>query len=282
MLLIADSGSTKTQWLTTDKKLYETEGLNPHFHTVESVQAAVEKNQELCALAPEVSKIYFYGAGCSSRERNNIVLYGLKSIFPAADIYVDHDLKAAAYATYQGVPGIACILGTGSNSCFFDGAELIEVVPSLGYALGDEGSGSWYGKQLLRLYLYHKLPPATQAIFDTQFPAQKEDIFRRIYREPFPNTYLASFAPILTLSPDKAFIHELVKGGFTEFFKYHVACYDNYTRYKVHFVGSMAFHFRHVLEEVAKEFGIEMGIVDKQPVYNLLAWHVKGENAVKA
>jgi N-acetylglucosamine kinase-like BadF-type ATPase len=282
MLLIADSGSTKTQWLTADKKLFETEGLNPHFHTAESVKAALEKNRELCDQSSKISTIYFYGAGCSSEERNNIVLQGLQTIFPSAQIHIDHDLKAAAYATYNGTPGIACILGTGSNSCFFDGTHISEVVPSLGYALGDEGSGSWYGKHLVRLYLYHKLPPATQAVFETHFPVQKEEIFRRIYKEPFPNTYLASFAPILTLSPDKEFIHELVKDGFREFFKYHVACYEGYPKYKIHFVGSMAYHFRPILDEVAAEFDTAIGTVDKQPVYNLLAWHLKGENAVNA
>ncbi len=276
MILIAESGSTKTNWLAEDQKLFETIGFNPMFHTTDFVYGELQKNEDLVKARHQFTKIFFYGASCSSDERNAIIGKALQLFFDKAEVIaVDHDLKAAAVATFTGVPGIACILGTGSNSCLYDGRELTEVVPALGYVLGDEGGGAWFGKKLLALFLYHQLPPATEALLRNRYQLNKEKIFDLVYRQPNANRALATYTQALTDSPDKAFISELVKEGFREFFKYHVQCYKNYRQYPVHFVGSIAFVFKQELAEVAAEFGSELGIVDRHPVYRLLEWHLK-------
>lgn len=274
MLLVADSGSTKTQWLTENEALFETIGFNPQFHTKESVLVAMAKVTELKAIASSITTVFFYGAGCSSPERNAIIESALRDFFPAAAICVDHDLKAAAYATYSGETCISCIIGTGSNSCLFDGNMITEKVPALGYILGDEGSGSWFGKELVKAHLYHLLPKATNALLLRQCPNGKEEIFDKVYRQPHANVYLAGFAKILSESPDTGYVSDLVKRGFGAFFQFHVACYENYQQYPVHFVGSLAFHFRNELNEVAAEFGCAVHQVSKEPVRELLTWHL--------
>jgi N-acetylglucosamine kinase-like BadF-type ATPase len=161
MILIADSGSTKSDWVLisgSEKKAFNTIGLNPFFHNEESVYEAIKSNDDLFLIRDEINLIYFYGAGYSSDKLNAIIERGLKRVFKNAEIHVDHDLNACAYATYDGEPSISCILGTGSNSCYYDGKNVIEVVPALGYILGDEGSGTYFGKQLLSNYLYKRLP----------------------------------------------------------------------------------------------------------------------------
>jgi glucosamine kinase len=275
MLLVADSGSTKTNWLTDKGALFETRGFNPMFDRSDDIFAELVANEAMSAVTPNINTIYYYGAGCSSDERIKIVTDALHRYFPLAQIHVGHDLKAAAYATFDGRPSIACILGTGSNSCQFDGKEIHEVVPALGYILGDEGGGAYFGKKLLTLFLYHQLPSRTYALMADEYKLTKEDIFKRVYNSPRPNVYCAQFAKVLTQSPDREFMELLVEDGFAEFFKYHVSCYENFRQYPVHFVGSLAYHFRNVLQKVADMHQCELGAVDRQPVYNLLKWHEK-------
>jgi hypothetical protein len=275
MILCADSGSTKTQWLTQGNELIETIGFNPQFFSESEIVHELEKHEGLIRWKPHVTKVFFYGAGCSSLDRNRLISRALSLFFPSAQVLVDHDLKAAAYATYDGRPCISCIIGTGSNSCFFDGNEITEVIPALGYVLGDEGSGSWLGKELLRQFLYHRLPEKTERLLKEKYGADKETIFERVYRQPHPNVYLASFAKVLSETEDKAFASELVVRGFTEFFKYHICCYPNYCTVPVHFVGSLAFIFRSELQQVAETHGVSIGKIDKSPVYKLMEFHLK-------
>lgn len=275
MILIAESGSTKTNWLAEDKQLYETMGFNPMFHNTDFIYTELLLNDGLYAIRRNFTKVFFYGAGCSSADRCETVKAALKQFFDKAEVIeVDHDLKAAAYATYTGQPGITCILGTGSNSCLFDGKDIYEEVPALGHALGDEGSGCYLGKKLLALFLYHRLPEATNAIMRDKYALTKEKIFDFVYKQPNANRTIASYTKVLSETPDKGFVNELVKDAFREFFKYHVTCYKNYTQYPVHFVGSISAVFETELREVAKEFGSEVGIVDRNPVYRLLEYHV--------
>ncbi|MFN8287783.1 MAG: hypothetical protein U0V74_13585 [Chitinophagales bacterium] len=277
MIIIAESGSTKTNWLAEDGKLYETIGLNPLFHTSESIYNEIVKNKELYALKDKFSHVFFYGASCSSDERNKVVHDALLRLFDKASIIeVDHDMNAAAIATYTGKPGIACILGTGSNACFYDGKELRqEGSPGLGYVLGDEGSGAHFGKKLLSLFLYNELPAATMKIMAEQYKLEKEVIIENVYKKPHANIYLASFAKVMSETPDREFMSGLAKEGFTEFFQHHVRCYQNYQQYPVHFVGSIAYFFKEELKAVAEKFGCELGIVDRNPVYRLLEYHLK-------
>lgn len=276
MIIIAESGSTKTNWLTEEQQLLETMGFNPMFHSTETILAELQRHTGLSALRERVTAVFFYGASCSSADRNLVVENAVRSFFPSATtINVDHDLKAAAIATYTGETSIACILGTGSNSCLFDGKEIYEEVPALGYLLGDEGSGAYFGKKLLAAFCYHELPEATMTMLKDQYGLEKEKIFEAVYKKPNANVYLASFAKVLGDSPDRAYMSKLAAEGFTEFFQHHVCCYKNYQQYPVHFVGSIAHFFKAELEQVAANFGCRLGIVDRNPVYRLLGHHVK-------
>jgi len=220
--------------------------------------------------------VFFYGTSCSSDERRATVYNALKKYFIKAEVIsVDHDLKAAAVATYNGRLGIACILGTGSNSCMFDGKDVHEVAPSLGYILGDEGSGAYFGKKIVAAYLYHELPPATNSLVAEKYKLDKEEVLSNVYTKPNANTYLAQFAKVMNESTDREFMDKLAEEGFTEFFNHHVKCYKNFQQHPVHFVGSIAFHFKHVLQLVANKTGCELGTVERNPVYGLLAWHLK-------
>lgn len=277
MIIIAESGSTKTNWLTDHKELHETIGFNPLFFSSDDIYNEMMKHEGLKGLRDKVEKVYFYGASCSSDDRKATVRKALEKFFSkAAAISVDHDMNAAAYATCGGKPGIACILGTGSNSCVFDGMKVLEDGPTLGlgYILGDEGSGAWFGKKLLARFLYKELPEATAKILRDVYGLEKNKIYDAVYKKPHANVYLASFAQVLTDSPDKEYMQQLAEEGFTEFFVHNICCYPNYKQYPVHFVGSIAFYFKPVLQKVAEKFGCELGVVDKNPVYRLLEYHL--------
>ena len=279
MIIIAESGSTKTNWLTETKELHETIGFNPLFFSSEDIYNELMKHNGLRALKDSVEEIFFYGASCSSDDRKKIIRDALQKYFANAEnIKVDHDMMAAALATYDGRTCIACILGTGSNSRLFDGKKLSGDVPALGYILGDEGSGAYFGKKLLTSFLYHQLPAATTKILKEEYHLDKERILEAVYKKPHVNVYLATFAKVMTDSPDKEFMEKFAQEGFSDFFNFHVCCYPNYPKYPVHFVGSIAYHFKSSLQQVANKFGCELGTVDRNPVYRLLEWHLKNRN----
>ena len=180
---------------------FHTMGFNPYFHSADLVEEKMRESVEATSMAKEISKVYFYGAGSSSEPLCAVIKEGLERIFVHADVHVGHDLDGAAYSTYSGEPAITCIIGTGSNSCFFDGEVTSEKVPALAYILGDEASGSWFGKRLLALHLYHKLDPVVQADFNATFGFSKDDIVNRVYQEPNANVFLASFMTFLGRTP---------------------------------------------------------------------------------
>jgi N-acetylglucosamine kinase-like BadF-type ATPase len=275
MNLVADAGSTKTQWLSSNNTLAETMGFNPLFHDTSTILSALKNNQDLVRISNEIRQVFFYGAACSNDERKKIVHNALFSFFTKAAIYVGHDLEGAAYATYMGEPTIACIIGTGSNSCLYDGKEIYEEVPSLGYILGDEGSGGQLGKFLITDFLYKKTPPYTTALLTEKYGLTKEIVFENIYKKPNANVYIASFAKVFTESEDKAYINSLVHKSITDFVENHVKCYTNYSIYPVSFVGSIAFHFADIIETVLHENRCKKGIIIKNPVERLLEIHTK-------
>lgn len=281
MILVADSGSTKTNWLVSNAPVMETIGFNPFFHTSEAIYEQLTLNADLEKVRTQVKKVYFYGAGCSSPERNGIVQKSLKKFFTGAEIYVDHDLKAAALATYDGRKSIACIIGTGSNACLYDGTDIDNTVSrGMGYILGDEASGSYFGRRLLTAFLYKELPKGTYELMLSQYALTKENILWAVYNEPHANVYMARFAKVLTMSPDRDYIETLVYNGFRDFFQHNVTCFEGYQSYPVHFVGSIAFHFKDLLGRVAAEYGCELGNVDRQPIFKLLEWHERAKAAV--
>ena len=279
MYFIIESGSTKSDWVLVDNKnnqsFFSTMGFNPYFHSADIIEAELKKNTDIMHLAPSIKSIYFYGAGCSSPELNQIVEDGLRRIFPESSIMVEHDLLACAYATYNGKPGISCIIGTGSNSCYFDGHNLLEEVPALGYVLGDEGSGSYFGKQLLSSFLYHHLPTNIEADFVATYQLDKDTIVDRVYREPNANVFIASFMPFIAKHKENAFFSEMVYKGLKHFMQVHVCCYDNYQETEVHFVGSLSKIFEKELDKAAAELGIHIASIVQKPVLGLVDYHLK-------
>ncbi len=250
-----------------------TMGFNPYFHTAAFIRKEVARVPEIQRFGKEVSKVFFYGAGCSSPSLNAIVAEGLQEAFPNAEILVDHDLKSCAYATYNGEPNISCILGTGSNSVYFDGKEISEEVPALAYILGDEGSGSYLGKKLLAAYLYKQLPPSIQEDFEQTYTLRRDEIMEHVYARPHANVYLAGFAPFFSKHIKHPYMWEIVFTGFRTFLEIHALCYPNARAVELNFVGSIAYHFKDVLEDAAEHLDLKMGIVVQKPLDGLIAYH---------
>jgi hypothetical protein len=279
MLLVADSGSTKCDWVFTDgsekRSTYHTMGFNPFFHPTDLIESEIRKNTELSALASQVQHVFFYGAGASHPSRNAVIEEALKRVFTHAEITVDHDLTGAVYATCGDEPGIACIMGTGSNSCYFDGQDIYEEVPALGYVLGDEAGGTFYGKELLRMFLYHELPEKIHQGLIDRYQLTKESIFEAVYNKPNPNVYLASFMRFLSDNRDSKWVRDFIYNGFSKFINIHIWKYENHKDVPVHFVGSVAFHFQDLLREACKIHRLNIGIITSEPVVNLVEYHLK-------
>lgn len=283
MILVADSGSTKCDWIAIDQdgRHHKTNsmGFNPFFHSTELVQQKLGENELFASIKDKVNEVYFYGAGCSSPTRNEIIAKGLRAFFSnATTVLVDHDLTGAALATAQGEPVISCILGTGSNSCFFDGQTVHEEVPALGYILGDEGSGSYFGKIMLSEWLYHRMPEDLAKEFGEEYNLSKEGIFDAVHHKNNPNVYLASFMPFAGKHKDHPYFKEMILAGLTKFVDIHVCCFDNYKDVTVNFVGSVAFYFKDVLEEVARNHSFTVGKIEKRPVEPLAEYHTTKTN----
>ena len=278
MILIAESGSTKTDWVLVNDEnqitMYKTMGFNPFFHSSEFIANEIQNNKDFYEASKNAERLYFYGAGCSSDEMNNIVKAGLSKIYSNSDVTVDHDLLACALSTYKGEPAISCILGTGSNSCYFDGQNLREEVPAIAYVLGDEGSGSFYGKKLLRDYLYNQLPDSIQKDFESQFGNAKTEIFENVYMKPHANVYLASFMKFINRHYHHKYVIDMIKHGMNEFIKIHVCCYPEYKSVKTHFIGSISKIFEKELKVAADNHGVILGDIIQKPVDNLVNYHL--------
>ena len=279
--IVADSGSTKTDWVIMDSEgqiadRIKSVGFNPYFQTSEYIfneilQAFSESKIE----NDDIAEVHYYGAGCSSPEKSATVKDALKLHFKNAVINVDHDLIAAARATLGDNDGIACIIGTGANSCVWKNGTLIDNIPSHGYIFGDEGSGSYLGIELLKLYLNDQLPEDMNKAFEKQFKLSKDQILNATYREKSPNVFLAHFASFYENFLDRQLLSDIIYFGFDQFFKIRVMPYENYGDYQLGFVGSIAFYYREILEKVAAKYGMNILKVTKCPIDNLVIHHLK-------
>ena len=279
MILIADSGSTKTDWRMMDatgvhEQVY-TAGINPQYIDAAQIYSIFEAE-----LLPNLQEknptiIYYYGAGCSSPDRNLRVEEALRKAFPDSQIYVDHDLLAAARALCGHKPGVACILGTGSNSCLYDGKNIVDNVPSLGFLMGDEGSGAYLGKMLIRAYLYRELPEELATSLKNRYNLTKDGILDAVYYSDMPSTYLATFAKFMSDKRKDPVIHAMIYQNFDEFFERQVCKYKGYTEVPVNFVGSIAYHFSDTLHQVAKKYGAHIGTIITSPSEGLIAYHLE-------
>lgn len=280
MILVADSGSTKTDWIAglpgSEPQQFSTPGFNPFFQDYDFITKSLHANAALKAIRGHVKAIFFFGSGCSSPERKEQIRVPLSDFFTAADVIVDHDMLGCALSVCEGRAGIACILGTGSNTCLFNGTGLEPVRHGLGYVLGDEGSGSYFGKKLLSAYVYQNLPADLQKAFTARHPVTKEEILFHVYKQPAPNVYLASFAPFLSENIGHPWIKTLIKNAFREFFETNVLSYQESSTLPVHFTGSIAYCFRDFLAETAGTFSLKLGNVIQKPVNGLAAYFLNG------
>ena len=278
MILIADSGSTKTNWCLVDENSdppfpeCQTSGINPFYQDRKTIFQLLEK--EFTLKVKKTTRILFYGAGCSGDARN-IVYEPLKAFFRPDFLAVESDLMAAARSLCQHGEGIACILGTGSNSCHFDGQQIKFHVPSLGYILGDEGSGSDIGRRLISDMLKMQLPDFISARFFSLFDISSEQILENVYKNPFPNRYLAQYATFVADNISEPSMHKLVKSGFTKFFSRNIKQYPRAYDLPIHFTGSIGFYFQEILKETARENGFQIGMITRNPMQGLIQYHRK-------
>lgn len=286
MILIADSGSTKTDWRVIDAdQEYEqvnTSGINPQYLDTEKIYSIFETELLPQLKEKNISEIHYYGAGCSSPERNKRVEDALSRAFPNIPNYVDHDLLAAARALCGHKPGIACILGTGSNSCLYDGKNIIDNVTSLGFLMGDEGSGAYLGKLLIKAYMYRELPEELATSLKNRYNLTKDGILDAVYGSDIPSQYLATFAKFMFEKRKNPVIKEMIYENFEEFFERHVSKYEGFGELPVNFVGSIAFHFSDTLKLVAKKYGCHIGVIISSPSEGLISYHqelLKMQNA---
>ncbi|ARV06346.1 N-acetylglucosamine kinase [Polaribacter sp. SA4-10] len=283
MILIADGGSTKADWIAIDGDKNEvfrerTLGLNPAVVPQEELYNRIINMFQLINIKDEVEEIHFYGAGCGTPKPTEILKNILESIFVNAKVVVSEDLLAAVYAASESKPALVCILGTGSNSCYFDGENIETLVPSLGYILMDEASGNYFGKKLLIDYFYNQMPKRIAEKFEEEFNLDADYIKRNIYRESNPNMYLASFAKFMFDFKDDKYIKKIIKKGFQVFFKYRVLPYNKTNETPIYFIGSIAHYFRDILEKVAKKNNLQITGVIQRPIDNLLTYHKKNIN----
>lgn len=280
MLVICESGSTKADWvlIENENKTYtETIGINPLFHDLDKIKSILDANQLLIEKAAKVSKIFFYGTSCSSAERIGRVTTSLKAFFTNAKIVeVRHDLDGAAYSVAKNnETSIVNIIGTGSNSCLFDGTNIIDQIGGNGFILSDEASGAYFGKRICGDYLIKIMPVEMRNYMEQEMNITRDEIMNKVYREPNANVYLASYSKLLSQFSENEYVIQLIHSGFDEFFKKHVCRFKNYEQYPVHFIGSIAHYFKPILAQVCKENQAILGNIIQKPIEGLIEYHQK-------
>lgn len=277
MILIADGGSTKADWVLLDKLGKEvlktrTEGLNPAVFDADLMRDRIQKNVELVTYKDKITNVYFYGAGCGTEKPTLLLKSIFESFFSNAIVEVKEDTFAAAYAVTS-KPGIVCILGTGSNSCYFDGKNIDVRIPSLGFILMDEASGNYFGKRLIRDYYYHRMPLKLANKFEKNFDVKADVIKRNIYKESNPNTYLAHFAEFIFKNDRNKYFDKVLEKGINVFFKTKILTYKEAQDVPIHFVGSIAYFSRNIIEKVANKHNVKLGKIVRRPIDGLIAYH---------
>lgn len=280
MVAIVDSGSTKSDWVILDefKNVFlktETIGFNPNFISKELIVPEIEKNNSLTSLKNSITKIFFYGSGCGVKKNCETIKEEVGKVFFNASINVREDLLAAAYAAYRGKPAIVCILGTGSNSCFFDGENLKIKLPSLGFLMGDEGSGSAIGKQLVRRYFMQKLPQDLHLEFQETYNLTIDEALKNMYHTTRPNAFLADFNKFVVERKEHPYFKEMVFEEMKSFFEYQVLPYEESKESEINFIGSIAYYYENILRSVASEFNLNVGHVVQKPIESLVNYHIK-------
>ncbi len=274
--LIADSGSTKAEWCLLDgkkKRTFVTEGLSPYFLSGEQIQKILEEKLKAKMKNIEPDEIFFYGTGCSNPDNVKLVKKAIKKVFTQSAVAVDHDLMGAAKALCGNEKGIACILGTGSNSCYYNGKKIIKNSPGLGYVLGDEGSGAYLGKKVIQYFLYNTFDADLMDRFVAKFQVSSYDILDAVYKKPLPNRYLASYAIFLAENRGHYMVENIIEDGFNDFFFNHVYKYRESWTLPVNFIGSVAYGFKDVLKDMCNTYELQLGKVLQKPMDGLVKFH---------
>lgn len=278
MILLADGGSTKCDWILLNaqgEQVFKTrtKGLNPAVFPELVLEQRIEENAELRDVKDKVERVHFFGAGCGTETPRKLLEDIFTNFFTnVKEVIVKEDIVAAVYAATT-EPGIVCILGTGSNSCFYDGNEITQVVHSLGYILMDEASGNYFGKRLIRDYYYKRMPPELATIFEEKYDLQSDEIKKNLYRRENPNTYLANFAEFIFTNERNGYFYKLVHEGITDFMHSRVLSYKQAQNVPVHFIGSIAYFSEDIIRAVAQPYGIEIGNIVRRPIDGLIEYY---------
>lgn len=279
MILIADSGSTKTDWrLISENGItqIESEGLNPVYKSKDKIkQVILESVFSVIGKAEEIDKVCFYGAGCMGYEKAENVKDVLLNLFPNSKCFVSSDILAAARATCDNKEGITAILGTGANICYYNSSEISRTRSGLGFVLGDEGSGAHIGKKFVQAYLNEELPKNINERFEKRFNLSKSDIIDAVYRQSNPNLFLAQFSKYVFQIKNEQAVADIIIECFTEFFETHVEKFENYKDLPLHIVGSVGFYYSNFIRRIASEKGIKIGVVLEKPIAGLTLFHEK-------
>jgi len=280
MILIADGGSTKTNWcLVTDdsKKVYfNTEGYNPYFVSGEYIIQSLNDSLPVDLDKDHITEVNYYGAGCSTNDKRKQVENAMSQVFTKAKVNIGHDLLAAARSVLGNTPGFAAILGTGTNTCTYDGENIIQNIDSGAYILGDEGSGCYIGKKLLVDYLRGYMPEAVRDLFWETFKLTPDDVNEQVYTQPLANRFCAGFSKfVYDNNVHIEYSRNLVKTSFEDFFRNLVSRYPDYQKYTFNCIGSVGYNFRNVLEEVATDYGMAVGNIIRSPIDNLVKYHLE-------
>ncbi len=281
MIVIADGGSTKTNWCLINeagRKIYfNTEGYNPYFSKEDYIVKSLNETLPDHLEKTKLSAVYYYGAGCSTPGNVKIVADSMKKVFTKADVFVGHDLLASSRALLGDQPGFAAILGTGTNSCMYDGIDITMNIDSLGYFLGDEGSGCFIGKKILADYMKGYMPKGLREAFYDNYALTNEDIYDNIYNKPLPNRFCAGFSKFLYDFKDnyEDYAYNIVDFAFTAFFENLVIHYPNYKNYSLNCVGSVGYSFRDILSIVADRYEMGIGKIIRSPIDDLVNYHLE-------
>jgi glucosamine kinase len=274
--LIADAGSTKVEWCLLNgkkKKIVRTVGISPYFLSQQEIATLIQQELGKKFDLETIQEVYYYGTGCASSANARIVKKAIRQHTPHAHIEVTHDLMGVARGLCGHEKGIACILGTGSNSCFYNGKKMMKNSPGLGYVLGDEGSGAYLGKKVIQYFLYGIFDDELRGRFDVSFMTNPSEILQKVYKQPLPNRYLAGFTSFLAENRGHYMIENIIEDGLNDFFFQHLCRYPEVWKYPVHFSGGVAYAFRDVLGQLCKQYEFELGRVLQNPMQGLLKFH---------
>ncbi|SEW38028.1 BadF-type ATPase [Chryseobacterium wanjuense] len=279
MVAIVDGGSTKCDWVILDDfhKVFlktETIGFNPNNIEAELIVPEIEKNISLGAVKNSITKVFFYGSGCGVASNRAIIQDELQKFFTKAEIIVKEDLTAAAYAAYNGKPAVVCILGTGSNSCYFDGTDLKVKLPSLGFLM-DDGNGCSIGKQLVRRFFMQKLPQDLHQEFEKTYQLTIEEVLKNMYHTSMPNAYLANFNKFVVERKGHPYFQKMVFDEMISFFDFQVLPYEESKTAEINFIGSIAYYYEDILRSAAAELNLNVGHIVQKPIESLVNYHIK-------